>query len=316
MFVLTPSTRITVLENEAEDLVEQRRVDVAAAAQSNATDILLGTIWAMDKYKNADVPRFFLLTGAPGVGKTHAVRSAIQSSQAPIYSEFLLGSNIMAASGTSSTPGLFLQEHFLKLQKMSTERICILFIDECDALMSSPAVASVLAHQLDLIAWRFKQIIVVGATNRIDSVPQSLRRAGRFEHELIVQPPSSTQRTMILNSLVGEDSIRTEKIAEMTIGFVPADLHALVRNARALSVSNTFSLEVNLEKAVENVGASVSKQHSKALVLSVISNSIIPFSTSKGPSRFIASQTTKSFMGLRCWRRWWSEGMLGSCFPL
>ena len=247
----------------------------------------------MDKHRNADIPRFFLLTGAPGVGKTHAVRNAVLSSQAPVYSKFLLGSGIMSLSATSGTPGLFLEEHFFQLQKKSSERICIIFLDEFDALMSSPAVVSVLAHQLDLIALRFKQIIVIAATNRTDSVPQSLRRAGRFERELIVHPPSSTQRATILQSLVGEVEMGVEGIAEITVGFVPADLHALVRCAKLLSASNSLSLDVNLKKAVESVGASVSLQFLKTLLFqSLISNSILAYSTTKGPSRFGARQTT------------------------
>jgi SpoVK/Ycf46/Vps4 family AAA+-type ATPase len=70
---------------------------------------------------------------------------------------------------------------------------------------------------------------------------------------------------MILQSLVGEVTIPVEDIAEITIGFVPADLHALVRRAKALSASNTLSLDVNLRKAMESVGASVSKQLCKTL---------------------------------------------------
>ena len=262
---MTPGTRITVLENEDDTLAVPRRADDSVDAQSYPTKILLGTIRALEKYRNADIPRFFLLTGAPGVGKTHAVRRAVLSSQTPVYSKFLLGSSIMALSGTSGTPGLCLEGHFHQLQQKCRERVCIIFLDECDALMSSPPVVSALAHHLDLIALRFKRIIVVAATNRIDSVPPSLRRAGRFEHELIVQPPSSTQRTMILQSLVGEVAIPVEDIAEITIGFVPADLHALVRRAKALSASNTLSLDANLRKAMESVGASVSKQLCKLL---------------------------------------------------
>lgn len=291
MFILTPSTRITVTENEQDNIpTETRCRDDTSAAQSYAANILLDTIRVLTKFKNADVPRFFLLTGPPGVGKTHAVRSAMKSSQAPIYAKFLLGSGIVAASGTSATPGLSLEGYFVHLRKESTERICILFLDECDALMSSKAVASVLARNLDLIALSSKQIIVVAATNRIDSVPQFLRRAGRFEHELIIQPPSCTQRRIILENLVGEVATGMEEIAEMTIGFVPADLHALARRARALSVCNTNSLECNLRIALDKVGASVRKLRCKSIF--AINDSYAYRPLAKGPSRFVALQTS------------------------
>ena len=311
LFLLAPSTRITILESEEKKSREENNIDLRSPNLSDASEILLGTIRAINEGENANIPRVFLLSGPAGVGKTHAVRTAVQCSRARIYSKFLRGSDIMASAGVSSTPGLSLEKHFMHLQRQSVDRICIVFLDECDALMSSHTATAMLGYQLDQVALRWKRIIVVAATNKIDSVPLLLRRAGRFEHALILQPPSLAQRHMILKSLVGEETPHVEEIAEMTIGFVPADLHALARKARVLSLSNTHSLATNLRKAMVDVGASVSHWFlfKPVLMLSNSHNKLLSQPIAAGPSRRIAVQTPQSYMGQYCWRRRWSKGM-------
>jgi hypothetical protein len=56
-----------------------------------------------------------------------------------------------------------------------------------------------------------------------------------LEHELILQPPSVKERNFILRSLIGEEAPPMEELAEMTIGFVAADLNALVRRVEFLA---------------------------------------------------------------------------------
>ena len=258
MFLLTPNTRITILEVQNMISEESNFADGFSPNQSDTTEMLLGTLRSIHETVNADVPRMFLLSGPAGVGKTHSVRIAIQRFLAPIHAKFLRGSDIVASMDSSVNPGLCLEKHFIHLQRSSTQCIGLLFLDECDALMSSPAAVAMIGHQLDQIALCWRKIIVVAATNRVDSVPQSLRRSGRLEHELILQPPSVKERNFILRSLIGEEAPPMEELAEMTIGFVAADLNALVRKGRVFSLNSTCSLASNLRKAMDGVGASVS----------------------------------------------------------
>lgn len=257
MFLLTPNTRITVLEVENKISGESNYADCSSPNQSDTTGMLLRTLRSIHLAVHADVPRMFLLSGPAGVGKTHSVRCAIQGFQGPIHAKFLRGSDIVASMDGSVSPALCLEKHFIQLQSRSIQCICLLFLDECDALMTSPAAVAIIGQQLDQIALSWRKIVVVAATNRIDSVPQSLRRSGRLEHELILQPPSVNERNVILRSLIGEDAPPIEEIAEMTIGFVAADLNALVRKSRVLSLNSTCSLASNLRKAMDSVGASV-----------------------------------------------------------
>ena len=101
------------------------------------------------------------------------------------------------------------------------------------------------------------RIIVVASTNRIDAVPRSLRRPGRFDREICFGPPGRDERLGILTSLLapyrhgaapGDDGERGEgdggggrdgglsDVAADCVGYVAADLAALVRGAATLGL--------------------------------------------------------------------------------
>jgi transitional endoplasmic reticulum ATPase len=221
----------------------------------------LDAIHALSDIPNANVPRMFLLSGPPGVGKTHAVRSAIQAARVPMFTSFLRGSDISSSSsGDIDSSLLSLEKHLVHAQRESQTKLCLLFWDEFDALVSSSEVhVGILVHHLDRIAHLFPRIIVIAATNLVDSIPQSLRRAGRLEYEVLIQPPSSDQRQTILHSMMDDPIINLKEIADMTVGFVPADLHALVRKAKMRNLRNDKeSMEKSLLYSMESVQASVS----------------------------------------------------------
>ena len=153
----------------------------------------------------------------------------------------------------------------------------IIFLDECEALLSSDHVAATLAFLLDKISsndsddddrrcWR--RVVVVAATNQIDSLPAFLRRPGRFDREVPLSPPNAAERRNILKSFVQEyfdvDNIPSisEKelsdVAEACVGYVPADLELLVRRASLLyaTTDKDGSLESLLRETMPSVGAS------------------------------------------------------------
>jgi len=169
-----------------------------------------------------------------------------------------------------------------------TDNVAVLFMDECDALFSSDACAAMLGFLLDRMdgipasthhrgEYGWFKLIVVAATNRIDAVPQFLRRPGRFDREICISPPDANERAIILNSLVescydvevdvdiSERDIAT--IAEACVGYVAADLSALVRRAAILSLEEYGSKDINtsarqklspyhFHRAMTDVGAS------------------------------------------------------------
>ncbi|GFH28683.1 uncharacterized protein HaLaN_27218, partial [Haematococcus lacustris] len=88
-------------------------------------------------------------------------------------------------------------------------------------------------------------VVVIGATNRPDSLDPALRRAGRFDREITLGIPSESARAKILSVITRrlrlEGNFDFARIAKRTPGFVGADLMALVKEAAALAVTRIFS---------------------------------------------------------------------------
>jgi MoxR-like ATPase len=232
--------------------------------------------------QGANVPRSFLLSGPPGVGKTHAVRLASQASIHNTKLVSLRGSELLAkGSSNPSEASRALKREFERAALMLTEEtkqdgVILVFLDECDALMSVEPIAAMFAKILDRLnsakqdeGWG--RLIVIAATNRVDSLPAMLRRAGRLEQEIPIAPPNALERATILQSLLegssyldsskannGFDPKELRRISEICVGYVPADLTALVRRAALLAVQADAEniSPAYLEQAMGDVGAS------------------------------------------------------------
>ena len=235
------------------------------------------------RFRGLDIPRVFLLSGSPGVGKTYGVRKTIEVSKqfGPTKLISIRGSELLA-NGSESDAAFELTKIFKSAISFASQcDICVslLFMDECDALFSSNIVSATLASLLDEMSSKFaidaawKRLVVVAATNRIDAVPDMLRRPGRFDRELCIPPPDATQRLFILKNILRDFEISMDnqkdnttnlddadlmEISEMCVGFVPSDLAALVRK---VFVSIIHDGTANLSKnsfivAMKDVGAS------------------------------------------------------------
>ena len=224
------------------------------------------------------VPRTFLLTGPPGVGKTFAVRTAVDCATLPVHLMTLQGSEILSNGSHVSEAATTLLRHFERAARLSYGRkddsatspqgqVAMVFLDECEALISSDTVAAMLAFLLDRVETEWERIVVVAATNRIDALPGWIRRPGRFDREIPMAPPSRIERMKILNSLIsnnhgtfgGTRRGGLQKVAETCVGYVAADLTALVRRATLLAIRQTREMtEDDLFEAMKAVGASVS----------------------------------------------------------
>ena len=89
-----------------------------------------------------------------------------------------------------------------------------------------------------------RHVVVIGATNRADSLDAALRRSGRFDREIALGVPDEQARVKILkchlkNLRLSGDVDETD-IAKKTPGYVGADLAALVNEAATLAVSRVF----------------------------------------------------------------------------
>jgi transitional endoplasmic reticulum ATPase len=138
----------------------------------------------------------------------------------------------------------------------------IIFIDEIDAIAPKREemggekqverrVVAQLLSLLDGLESR-GQIIVIGATNIPNTIDPALRRPGRFDREISIPIPDKNGRLEILGihtrGMPLAEDIRLEKLAEITHGFVGADLEALAREA-AMSALRKILPQIDFELA-------------------------------------------------------------------
>ncbi|KAL0945516.1 hypothetical protein HGRIS_000999 [Hohenbuehelia grisea] len=194
-------------------------------------------------------PRGVLLHGPPGCGKTLLANAMAGELGIP----FISISAPSIVSGMSGESEKTLRDTFEEAKRVAP---CLLFIDEIDAItpkresaqreMERRIVAQFLTCMDDL-SWdktENKPIIVMGATNRPDSLDAALRRAGRFDHEISMGVPDEEARAKILHVLCSklrlEGAFDFAAMAKVTPGYVGADLAALTGAAGIIAVKRIF----------------------------------------------------------------------------
>jgi transitional endoplasmic reticulum ATPase len=181
-------------------------------------------------------PKGVLLHGPSGTGKTLIAKAVANESGANFSS--IAGPEIMSKYYGESEQRL--REIFEDAQKAAPS---IIFIDEIDSIapkrgevtgeVERRVVAQLLA-MMDGLKER-GQVVVIGATNRVEAIDPALRRPGRFDREIEIGVPDRAGRVEILqihvrNMPIAED-VNLEGLADRTHGFVGADINALCKEA-------------------------------------------------------------------------------------
>ena len=197
-------------------------------------------------------PKGVLLHGPPGCGKTLLARAVASESEANFFS--INGPEIMSKFYGESEKRL--RGIFEKAQKNAPS---IVFIDELDAIapkrgevtgeVERRVVAQLLALMDGLEARG--NIIVIGASNRVNAIDPALRRPGRFDREIEIGVPDKKGRLEILQihtrGMPLSKDVDLKRLSEITHGYSGADIAALCREA-AMKALRRYLPEINFEE--------------------------------------------------------------------
>ncbi|MCX9012292.1 MAG: CDC48 family AAA ATPase [Candidatus Methanoperedens sp.] len=206
-----------------------------------------------------EAPKGVLLHGPPGTGKTLLAKALASETNANFLT--LSGPEIMSKFYGES------EERLRDIFKQAEDNApSIILIDEIDSIapkreevtgeVERRVVAQLLAV-MDGLKARGK-VVVIGATNRPHAIDPALRRPGRFDREIEIGVPDRKARLEILQihsrGMPLAEDVSLEKFADLTHGFVGADLAALAREAAIWSIRRVLP-EIDLD--VESIPAEI-----------------------------------------------------------
>ncbi len=203
---------------------------------------------------NIDPPKGVLFYGPSGTGKTLMAKAVSQESNANFIT--INGPEIMSKFYGASEGRL--RDIFREAEENAPS---IIFIDEIDSIAPKRVdtsgeverrVVSQLLSLMDGLRGR-GEIICVGATNRVNAIEEALRRPGRFDREIEFGVPNVKGRKEIFQihtrGMPLEDDVNLDNYAEITHGFVGADIMAICREAAMFSLRRVLP-KINLDEPI------------------------------------------------------------------
>jgi cell division protease FtsH len=216
----------------------------------------------------ARVPKGLLLYGPPGTGKTLLAKAVAQESGAAFYSQSASAFvEMFAGLGASRIRKLF--------DTARKNAPAIIFIDELDAVGAARTghgfnreqdqTLNQLLVELDGFA-SADQVVVMGASNRIQDLDPALLRPGRFDRQLLVAPPDLAGREKILQVHTRgkplADDIDLQAVARQTAGLAGADLANICNEAAIFAGRRNLDRigQAEFESALERVVAGLQQR--------------------------------------------------------
>ena len=216
------------------------------------------------------IPKGVLLVGPPGTGKTLLAKAVAGEAGVPFFS--LSGSDFVemfVGVGAARVRDMF--------QQAEQKAPCIIFIDELDALGKTRGSGNIGGHDereqtlnallVEMDGFNSNSgVIVMGATNRPETLDAALLRPGRFDRHVLVDRPDVAGREEIihvhLENIKVDSDVDAKALAAITSGFVGADLANMVNEAALLAARKGRKLVTmaDFNEAVERSSAGLEKK--------------------------------------------------------
>ena len=258
--------------NKKDEHIRITLVSVAGNAEAKSmVEDIIGFIRNPQQYTRvgARMPKGLLFYGPPGTGKTLMAKAIAGEADVPFYA--MSGSDFVqmyVGVGASRIRGLF--------NKAKKHSKAVIFIDEIDAIGKKRARNSSASNDerdqtlnallTEMSGFHDNQgIVVIGATNRMDTLDEALLRPGRFDRQIEIGLPDVNSRKKILalhtkNKPLAED-IDLDSLAKSTVGFSGAMLENLLNEAAIIAANeHKFCINQNhMDKAFYTVIAGAPK---------------------------------------------------------
>ena len=194
-------------------------------------------------YVDVEAPKGVLLHGPPGTGKTLIAKALAKMTESNFIS--IKGPELLSKWVGESEKGV--REIFRKARQAAP---CIIFLDEVDALVPRRGSGSSDSHVTENIVSQIlteidgleelHNVLIIGATNRLDIVDEALLRPGRFDRIIEVGNPDSKARKHIFEIHTKkkplEKNVDIKKLVEITNGFSGAEITAITNRAALVAL--------------------------------------------------------------------------------
>ena len=209
------------------------------------------------EYVDVATPKGILLHGPPGTGKTLIAKALAKMTESNFIS--VKGPELLSKWVGESEKGV--REIFRKARQAAP---CIIFFDEIDSLVPrrgsgdsthvSENVVSQILTEIDGLE-ELNDVLIIGATNRLDIVDEALLRPGRFDRIIEVPKPDSKGRLHILEIHTKKKPLDKDvdlaKIVELTDGFSGAELDAICNRAAVAALRRHLSGKTSSLKEIK-----------------------------------------------------------------